>query len=206
MRSSGKFAARAISSAFALSMPVSGLTSTRASASGFSTASYLDLHAALDRAEAQVGAVRTVEQHREVELLRDARALGDHDALDDVTLDVEAEDRLRGLVRLVGCLGDLDASGLAATTGLDLSLDDDDTADLLGSRFHLLRSVRDDTGENRHPVLLEKVSCLVLVEIHVQSFAGCGGWDATECRLPIDESTRETSLLLAERPAGRPSS
>ena len=88
---------------------------------------------------------------------------GDHDALDDVALDVEAEDRLRRLVRLIGGLGDLDAAGLAAAAGLDLRLDDDDAADLLGCGPRLLRRVRDDAGEHRHLVLLEKVTCLVLV-------------------------------------------
>ena len=127
----------------------------------------LDLHAALDRAEPQVGAVRAVEQHREVELLGDARAAGDHDALDDVALDVEAEDGLRRLVGLIGGLGHLHAAGLAAASGLDLRLDDDDAAELLGGRPHLFRRVRDDAGEHRHLVLLEKVSCLVLVQIHV---------------------------------------
>ena len=126
----------------------------------------LDLHAALDAAEREVGAVRAVEQHREVVLLVDARALRDHDALDDVALDVEAEDRLRRLERLVGGLGDLDAAGLAAAAGLDLGLDDDDAADLLGCCPHLFGGVRDDAGEHRHLVLLEKVSCLVLVQIH----------------------------------------
>src|SRR5690606_30499953 len=140
----------------------------------------LDLHAALDAAQRQVGAVRAVQEHREVELLRDACARGDHDALDDVTLDVQTQDRLGRLVRLVGGLGDLHATGLAAATGLDLSLHDDDAADLLSSCLHLLGGVGDDAGENRHSVGFEKVSCLVLVEIHVQSFAGCGGWDATE--------------------------
>ncbi len=121
-----------------------------------------DLHAALDAAERQVRAVGAIEQHREVVLLVDAGALGDHDALDDVALDVEAEDGLRRLVRLIGGLGDLHAARLAAASGLHLRLDDDDAADLLGCGPHLLRRVRDDAGEHRHLVLLEKVTCLVL--------------------------------------------
>ena len=54
----------------------------------------LDLHAALDAREREVRAVGPVEQHREVELLRDVGAARDHDALDDVALDVEPEDGL----------------------------------------------------------------------------------------------------------------
>lgn len=48
----------------------------------------------------------------------------DHDLLDDVALDVEAEDRLSFLVGFVGGVGELDAAGLAAAAGLHLRLDD----------------------------------------------------------------------------------
>ena len=121
---------------------------------------------------------------------------GDHHALDDVALDVEAEDRLRGLVRLVGGLGDLDAAGLAAAAGLDLRLDDDDAADLLGCGPRLLRRVRDDAGEHRHLVLLEKVSCLVLVQIHsaVLRWGEWWGVDA-EKRLDVEIIDQSPSLL-----------
>ena len=134
----------------------------------------LDLHAALDAGEREVGAVGPVEQHGEVELLGDAGAAGDHDALDDVALDVEAEDGLRGLVRLVGGLGDLDAAGLAAAADLHLRLDDDDAAELLSCGAHLLRRFRDDTRQNRDLVFFEQVSGLVLVKIHV-------GFRSAEC-------------------------
>ena len=89
-----------------------------------------------------------------------------------MALDVESEDGLRGFVRLIGGLGDLDAAGLAAASGLDLGFDDDDAAELLGRRLRLLRSVGDDAGKHRHLVLLEQVTCLVFVEIHAQSSAG----------------------------------
>jgi hypothetical protein len=91
----------AISSAFAASMPVERVDLDLGERLGLLDGELLDLHAALDRAQAQVGAVGAVQQHREVELRRSGAA-GDHDALDDVALDVEAQDRLRGLVRLVG--------------------------------------------------------------------------------------------------------
>src|SRR5699024_4546316 len=86
----------------------------------------LDLHAALDGAHGQVVAVRTVQQQREVVLLGDVRAGGDHDAVHGVALDVHAEDLGGLLLRLLGGLGDLHAAGLAAATGLHLGLDDDD--------------------------------------------------------------------------------
>jgi hypothetical protein len=122
----------------------------------------LDVHPALDAAEREVGPVGAIEQHREVVLLVDAGALGDHHPLDDVPLDVEAEDGLRRLVRLIRGLGDLHSARLATAAGLHLRFDDDDSADLLGGGSHLLRRFRDDAGEHRHLVLLEKVTCLVL--------------------------------------------
>ncbi len=54
----------------------------------------LDLHAALDRAHGQVGAVGAVEQEGDVVLLGDVAGLGDQQLLDDVALDVQAEDVL----------------------------------------------------------------------------------------------------------------
>jgi hypothetical protein len=80
-----------------------------------------------------------------------------------VALDVEAEDGLGRLFRLVGVLGDLDAAGLSTPTDLDLRLDDDDSAELLGSRAHLLGGVGDDARKDRDPVLLKQVSGLILV-------------------------------------------
>ena len=56
-----------------------------------------DLHAALDRAHGQVGAVGAVEQEGDVVLLRDVAGLGDQQLLHDVALDVQAEDVLRVL-------------------------------------------------------------------------------------------------------------
>src|SRR5699024_2341194 len=64
----------------------------------------LDLHAALDGAHGQVVAVRTVQQQREVVLLGDVRAGGDHDAVHGVALDVHAEDLGGLLLRLLGGL------------------------------------------------------------------------------------------------------
>src|SRR6478735_226595 len=65
----------------------------------------LDLHAALDARHREVGAVGPVEQHREVVLLGDARARGDHHAVDRVALDVHAEDLGRLLRGRAGLLG-----------------------------------------------------------------------------------------------------
>ena len=92
----------------------------------------LDLHAALGGAHREERAVGAVQQEREVVLLGDVAGLGDQHAVHDVALDVEAEDRLGLLARLVGGLGQLHAAGLAAAAGLDLRLDDDGGAELGG--------------------------------------------------------------------------
>ena len=84
----------------------------------------LDIHAAFARTHRQVAAVRAIQQDREVVFGGNVRADSDHDLLDDVALDVEAEDRLSLLVGFVGGVGELDAAGLAAATGLHLRLDD----------------------------------------------------------------------------------
>ena len=184
-------------------MPVSGIDRDAGERLGALDRELLDLHAALDAAQRQVRAVRAIQQHREVVLLVDAGALGDHDALDDVALDVEAEDRLRRLVRLVGGLGDLHAARLAAAAGLDLRLDDDHAADLLGCGPRLFRRVGDEAGEHRHLVLLEEVACLVLVQIHSAVLRwGDRGYDA-EKRLDV-EITRPISQPTTGGRGSRP--
>jgi hypothetical protein len=130
----------------------------------------LDVHAAFLAAHREVGAVGAVEQDREVVLLGDLCALGDHDRLDRVALDVHPEDLLRPRRLLVGALDDLDATGLAATTGLDLSLDDDHAAalgsDSLSCGTDLVHGPGDFAAQHGNPVCLEHVACLVFVQIH----------------------------------------
>src|SRR3954453_7802947 len=92
----------------------------------------LDLHAALDRGHRQEGAVGAVEQVGEVVLLGDVAGLGHHHAMGYVALHVEAEDVLRPRPVLLGVVGQLDATGLAAAAGLHLRLDDDGRADVAG--------------------------------------------------------------------------
>jgi hypothetical protein len=108
----------------------------------------------------------TLQSERYERFARSSRTAGDHDALDDVALDVEPEDRLGRRLRVVGGLGDLDAAGLAATADLDLGLDDGHAAHLLrcGSRF--LGGVGDDSRQDGHAVGLEQVPGLVLEKIH----------------------------------------
>ena len=130
-----------------------------------------DLDATLLAAHREVGAVGPVEQDREVVLLGDLRALGDHHGAHRVALDVHAEDLAGELLGLLGGLGDLDTTSLATTTDLDLRLHDGHAAalgaDLLGGRSGLLRGGGDGTGEHRNAVRLEHVSSLVFEQIHV---------------------------------------
>ncbi len=83
---------------------------------------FLDLHAALAGGHGQVGTVGPVEQHREVVLLSDACALGDHDPTDGQVLDRQREDVLRALGRLLRGLGELDAARLTPPPALTWAL------------------------------------------------------------------------------------
>src|SRR6478609_2983433 len=177
----------------------------------------LDLHAALLRAHREVGAVRAVEQDREVVLLVDLGALGDHHLVHGVALDVHAQDGAGVLLRLVRRLRHLDAAGLAAPAGLHLRLDDGDPAargtDPVGGRTGLLGRRRDSPCEHGDTVLLEHVTGLVLEEIHeairphcrsaemesgpLGSLTGPEGWVAP--RVPPRRSVGPFS-----RPSGRP--
>ena len=125
-----------------------------------------DLHAALDRAHRQVGAVGAVEQEGDVVLLGDVAGLGDEQLLDDVALDVEAEDVLGVLVGVVGGGGVFDAAGLAAAADLDLRLDHHRMTDLFRDGLGALGGVGDPTGRARDVVLGEQFLRLVLEKIH----------------------------------------
>ena len=133
----------------------------------------LDVHAALLGAHGQVGAVRAVEQDREVVLLGDPSTLGDHHTVDGVPLDVHAEDLLSELLGFLGRLGDLHPTGLPTAPGLDLGLHHGHAAgllaDLLGRGACLGRGGGDRTGQHGDPVLLEHITCLVLEEVHERS-------------------------------------
>ena len=108
-----------------------------------------------------------VEQDREVVLLGDPRALGDHHPVDGVALDVHPEDLGRAVGGLLRVAGQLDAAGLAAAAGLDLGLDDDrPAAELLGGRAGLVRRRGDLGVQHRYAVRGEQIARLVLEQIH----------------------------------------
>ena len=125
-----------------------------------------DLHAALDRAHRQVGAVGAVEQEGDVVLLGDVAGLGDQQLLHDVALDVQAEDVLRVGEGVVGGGRVLHAAGLAAATDLDLGLDHDGLTDFLGDGLGVLCGVGYPAGRGGHVVLGEQLFRLVFEEIH----------------------------------------
>ena len=80
--------------------------------------------------------------------------------------DVEPEDLLGLLPRVVGILGELDPAGLAAAAGEDLRLDDDLAADLLGGCARLVGRRRESPLRYGDPEALEELLALVLVEVH----------------------------------------
>ena len=68
---------------------------------------------------------------------------------------------------LVGVVRELDAAGLAAAADLDLGLDHDGEAELLGSLARLLRRGRMATLRHGHAVLGEELLALVFEQVHV---------------------------------------
>ena len=104
-------------------MPMAGSTAILARASGRSTAS-CSISMPPSTGTGQVGAVRAVEQHREVVLLGDAAPWATMTRLTMWPLMSRPRMLVECLERLVGGLRDLDAAGLAAASGLDLRLYD----------------------------------------------------------------------------------
>jgi hypothetical protein len=86
--------------------------------------------------------------------------------VDDVALDVQAEDVVRPLAGLRRVLGQLHATGLAASAGLDLGLDDHQPTDPLGRLEGVARGADDLAALRRYAVLGEELLRLELVQIH----------------------------------------
>ena len=128
--------------------------------------SLFDLHATFHRAHGQVGAVGAIEQEGDVVLLGDVAGFGHQKLLDDMALDVEAEDALGVVVGVVGGRGVFHAAGLAPATDLDLRLHHDGLADLLGDGLRALSGVGDPARCRRDIVLGEQLFRLVLEKIH----------------------------------------
>ena len=86
----------------------------------------------------------------------------------DVPLDVQPEDVLGARLGVLGVVGELHATGLAAAAHLHLRLDDDGLPDLAGDRLRLLGRLGDAAGEHGDAVRGQQVTGLVLEEIHEQ--------------------------------------
>ena len=126
----------------------------------------LDLHAALRREHVERLLGAAVEREREVVLLRDVGGRLDPELADDVPPDVEPEDLLRALLRLVRVRGELDPARLAAPAGEDLGLDDDGAAEHLRRLARLAGGRREAPVGDRDPDAPEELLALIFVEIH----------------------------------------
>ena len=137
----------------------------------------LDLDAALRREHEERLLRAAIERDREVVLLRDVGGLLDPELVDDVAVDVQAEDVLRLRLGVGRVVGELDAARFAAPAGQDLSLDDDGAADVLGRLARLLGSRREAAFRDGNPDPVEELLALVLVEIHRRrTLAGRRRW------------------------------
>ena len=126
----------------------------------------LDLHATLRREHAEVELGGPVEGEGRVVLLGDVARLLDPDDLDDVPLDVHAEDRLGMGAGLGGVGGELDPAGLPAAADLHLGLHDHRVAERVGFLDRLRHGGGRRTRRHRDAVPREQQLALVLEQIH----------------------------------------
>ena len=107
-----------------------------------------------------------VEGEAGVVLLGDVGGALDPQALDDMALDVHAEDVPGMGAHLVGVVGELDPAGLATSADLDLGLDDD----RISGGFRLGDGLVDGQGDaawaHRDAIAGEVLLALVFEEIH----------------------------------------
>ncbi len=136
----------------------------------------LDLDAAV-RAHHQHGPLgRAVDHEAQVQLAGDLEAFFDEHAADDPALrpglvgdQRHAEHGVRGGLRSVRALDDLDAAALAAATGVNLCFDDDRAAaELDGGGARVVYRVRDARPRDGHAERLEDVFALIFVDLHAE--------------------------------------
>ena len=126
----------------------------------------LDVDAALRRQHEEVLLGRPVEREAGVVLVLDVGRVLDPDPLDDVALDVHAEDVPGVGAHLVGVVGELDPAGLAAPADLHLGLDDHRIAGRVGRGDRFVDGVGRATWADRDVVAGEVLLALVLEQIH----------------------------------------
>ena len=137
----------------------------------------LDLDAALGGCHHGDLAGGAVDDHAEVELTRDVDAFLDVEAADLLPLgaglvsdELHAKDLACDLADFIEALGELDAAALAATTSVDLCLDDEDIAAKLLRCFHrLVDSVSDVPARDGDVVVAKDFLRLMLVNVHAES-------------------------------------
>ena len=95
----------------------------------------------------------------------------DPHALDDVALDVHAQDVAGVQSHLVGVVGELDATGLAAAADLHLRLDHDGVPRSLGGRDGFVDRVGDAARRHRDVVAGEVLLALILEQVHCFPFS-----------------------------------
>ena len=147
--------------------PSTGLMWSMTMASGFvaATASISTPPSARQHQQVLLGGA--VERERGVVLLGDVGGVLDPHPLDDVALDVHAEDVAGVRADLVGVVGELDAAGLAAPAHLHLGLDDDRVPGGVGLTHRLVDGVGHTTRRHRDVVAGEVLLALVLEQIHL---------------------------------------
>ena len=126
-----------------------------------------DLDATLRRQHPEVELGGAVQRERRVVLLRDVARLLDPEDVDDVALDVEAEDGFGVRAAFIGVRGELDAAGLAAPADLHLRFDDDRVADLVGGRDRGVDRLHCLARRHGDAVAREQLLALILVEVQL---------------------------------------
>jgi hypothetical protein len=117
-----------------------------------------------------------VQHDPQIQFTLDRQRLLDEQSLHDAALgsrlvrdEVHAEDVRREVPRFVRVFRDLDASALAATSGVNLGLNDHASADFAGAFSRFLRRVRDLSSRHRYAVPAQDGLRLILVNFHLGS-------------------------------------
>jgi hypothetical protein len=119
-----------------------------------------------------------VEREGRVVLLRDVGCVLDPDDVDDVALDVHADDVPGVGAHLLRVRGELDAAGLAAPADLHLRLHHDGIADTVRGGDRVVDGPDRFTRGHGDAEPREQLLALVLEQIHRFSWRWVCGWEA----------------------------
>ncbi|MEZ5338838.1 MAG: hypothetical protein R3F46_11315 [bacterium] len=133
---------------------------------------FLDVHTTGGAEDQHNALVLAVEREAEVVLGFDVHGIRDEHTVHGQALDLHSEDLRGDLKGLLGILGELHASGLAAATGMHLGLDDHHAADLLGDGPDFLRRACQLPMVCGDAELAHDFACLILVDLHYRSCLG----------------------------------